>query len=117
MAAVTAEVQVLTAEVRVLMVGSRQVTLSVYRQLDWMLPEEITPFGRVRDDQTLKADNRATGTLKHVISVIGTDENGNLVRSSGNSRGVRVGHDNQLTSDDLVLDWFDLPLIVLAGLK
>jgi hypothetical protein len=29
-----AKVEVLTAEVRVLMVGSRQVTLSVYSQLD-----------------------------------------------------------------------------------
>jgi hypothetical protein len=47
----TAEVQVLTAEVRVLMVGSRQVTLSVYRQLDSVDPEQIEAFGGVRDQQ------------------------------------------------------------------
>ena len=48
-ATTTAHVEVLTAEVRVLMVGSRQVTLSVYRQLDHVRPGHIEPFGRVRD--------------------------------------------------------------------
>jgi hypothetical protein len=42
-----ATVEVLTAEVRVLMVGSRQVTLSVARQLDIAAPDAIEPFGRV----------------------------------------------------------------------
>jgi hypothetical protein len=42
-----ARVEVLTAEVRVLMVGSRQVTMSVYNQLDQVKPGEIEPFGRV----------------------------------------------------------------------
>lgn len=44
----TATVETLTAEVRVLMVGSRQVTLSVYGQLDWIGSDDIEPFGRVR---------------------------------------------------------------------
>jgi hypothetical protein len=44
----TAEVEVLTAEVRVLMVGSRQVTLSVARQLDKVSLANIQAFGRVR---------------------------------------------------------------------
>ena len=44
----TATVETLTAEVRVLMVGSRQVTLSVARQLDGTAPSLINPFGRVR---------------------------------------------------------------------
>ena len=43
----TATVESLTAEVRVLMVGSRQVTLSVARQLDEVPTWEITPFGRM----------------------------------------------------------------------
>jgi hypothetical protein len=43
-----ATVEVLTAEVRVLMVGSRQVTLSVYSQLDSVDDVLIEPFGRVR---------------------------------------------------------------------
>ena len=44
----TATVEVLTAEVRVLMIGSRQVTLSVARQLDCIDPYEIQPFGRIK---------------------------------------------------------------------
>jgi hypothetical protein len=44
----TATVETLTAEVRVLMVGSRQVTLSVFGQLDEVEFERIEPFGRVR---------------------------------------------------------------------
>ena len=44
-----AHVEVLRAEVRVLMVGSRQVTLSVARQLDEVDDyADINPFGRVR---------------------------------------------------------------------
>jgi hypothetical protein len=46
----SARVDVLTAEVRVLMVGSRQVTLSVFRQLDTLwTTDQFEPFGRVRD--------------------------------------------------------------------
>lgn len=46
----TAQVKLLTAEVRTLQVGNRQVTLSVFRQLDTLLNlENFEPFGRVRD--------------------------------------------------------------------
>jgi hypothetical protein len=48
----TATVETLTAEVRVLMVGSRQVTLSVYSQLDAVPLMAMTPFGRVRVKET-----------------------------------------------------------------
>lgn len=44
----TATVETLTAEVRVLMVGSRQVTLGVFGQLDEVEYGQIEPFGRVR---------------------------------------------------------------------
>jgi hypothetical protein len=44
----TATVEVLTAEVRVLMVGSRQVTLSIAKQLDRVSLRRMEPFGRVR---------------------------------------------------------------------
>lgn len=43
----TAHVETLTAEVRVLMVGNRQITLSVARQLDVLPLEVVEPFGRV----------------------------------------------------------------------
>jgi len=49
MATTEATVEVLTAEVRALMVGSRQVTLSVFRQLDWVDWDDILPMGRVND--------------------------------------------------------------------
>lgn len=64
----TATVETLTAEVRVLMVGSRQVTLSVYRQLDRVPIALCEPFGRVADSQDKKAlwvvgKHRKTGEL------------------------------------------------------
>ena len=42
------QVQVLTAKVRVLMIDKRQVTAGMYKQLDWVVPDLIEPFGRVR---------------------------------------------------------------------
>jgi hypothetical protein len=67
-----ATVEVLTAEVRVLMVGSRQVTLSVYNQLDWAHYTDIEPFGRVNPK----------GTLADHVYVVGRErESGGLVRS------------------------------------
>jgi|SRR5215472_14499324 len=65
-AAKTATVEVLTAEVRVLMVGARQVTLSVARQLDAVALEDIEPFGRIR-------------TREHEYAVIGKERTGVLV--------------------------------------
>jgi hypothetical protein len=61
----TATVETLTAEVRVLMVGSRQVTLSVAKQLDSTIYESLEPFGRVRLGDGVKIIGRAAdGTLK-----------------------------------------------------
>ena len=52
----TAQVKLLTAEVRTLQVGNRQVTLSVFRQLDTLLNlENFEPFGRVRDGHAFGA--------------------------------------------------------------
>jgi hypothetical protein len=62
----TATIETLTAEVRVLMVGKRQVTLSVAKQLDSVDPWDIRPWGRIR-----------SGGAK--VEVIGTDDAGNLV--------------------------------------
>ena len=68
----SATVEVLTAEVRVLMVGSRQVTMSVYNQLDHRPYVEVTPFGRVRPKD---------GTSDEV-HLVGVDTDGTLVRTS-----------------------------------
>jgi len=68
----TATVEVLSAEVRVLMVGSRQVTLSVYRQLDSAPLTDVELFGRVRDRSDSSGD----------IHVIGRhQESGSLTRA------------------------------------
>lgn len=59
MSAATASVEVLTAEVRTLVIGKRQVTRSVYRQLDWVEPDDMEPFGRVSvmaDDESRRID-------------------------------------------------------------
>ena len=45
----TATVETIQADVRVLMAGSRQVTLSVFRQLDIYKYIDIVPMGRVND--------------------------------------------------------------------
>ena len=72
-----ARVEVLTAEVRVLMVGSRQVTLSVYAQLDRVEPEEIEPFGRVRPRDAEYGHIYVVGASTRPI------DQGTLARSSG----------------------------------
>lgn len=63
----TATVELLTAEVRTLVVGNRQVTQAVYRQLDHIEPEHVDPFGRVHDPKTpglaVVGRNRLDGTL------------------------------------------------------
>jgi hypothetical protein len=70
-----ARVEVLRAEVRVLMVGSRQVTLSVARQLDAVEPRQIKPFGRVRIDKD------PTDQAIQRIEVVGSADGG-LARSA-----------------------------------
>jgi hypothetical protein len=86
-----ARVEVLRAEVRVLMVGSRQVTLSVARQLDTVEPWKIEPFGRVRIDKD------ATGQM---IEVVGSVD-GALARSKTsrelNRCSLREDPDQQCT--------------------
>jgi hypothetical protein len=69
-----ATVDVLTAEVRVLQVGRRQVTLSVVRQLDWADPGDIEPFGRVRTGDDLPGrprfkDSRGLSVGKWAVPV------------------------------------------------
>lgn len=75
MAGITASVEVLTAEVRTLMVGSRQVTMSVWKQLDTVPLETCEPFGRVRYDKAEPGDvwivgrSVIDGSLVRAVSV------------------------------------------------
>ncbi|MDP9335241.1 MAG: hypothetical protein M3Q30_18315 [Actinomycetota bacterium] len=97
MGTITAEVQVLTAEVRTLQVGSRQVTMSVYRQLDKVDPEWCEPFGRVSDDK-----NRSPSSYySRTVYVIGRDvRDGTLVRSEDDQRGT-----TSWTEPDHLAEW------------
>jgi hypothetical protein len=135
------EVEVLTAKVRVLQVGSKPVTLSAARQLDSVDGAAIKPFGRVRIDPK-PADG--------LIEVIGSVD-GILSRSSARARKVECpgymnpssrgyglplvvcirhrgtpasaatgGHHNwteYTPSQEIYEAWLALPLIVLAGLR
>jgi hypothetical protein len=107
----TAKVETLTAEVRVLMVGNRQVTLSVYKQLDQLPAWEIEPFGRVH------AGGPTNYFDEKPLELVGRDKDGNLVRA----RNFSLKPDNfPLTHDDwkaVRAHWASLPLIVLAGLR
>lgn len=69
----TATVEVMTAKVRALMVGSRQITLSVFRQLDWVSIEQIQVMGRVNDEKSREFSTD--------ILVVGSDKSGSLCRS------------------------------------
>jgi hypothetical protein len=71
----TATVETLTAEVRTLIVGSRQITMSVFKQLDYEDFSKIEPMGRVR--VAAKDSDSAEG-----VDIVGrSTKSGTLVRS------------------------------------
>lgn len=84
MSQATATVETLTATVNVLVVGNRQITLSVARQLDAVPLADLTVMGRVKISQ---GDHH----------VIGTDPQGGLAIAEYNPR-IRLG-----ISGDLML--------------
>lgn len=134
-------VEVLTAEVRVLQIGSKPVALSAARQLDSVDCAAIKPFGRVRIDPKPAAG---------LIEVIGSAD-GILARSSARARKMECpgyasssisrgygppvlacarhsgtgpeastgshGWTEYTPSQKLYEAWRALPLIVLAGLR
>lgn len=106
----SAQVTALTAEVRALMIGSRQVTLSVYRQLDWaMFDENFEPFGRVSPP---RPKVRHWEDANPGVEMVGKDLlTGSLVRSFC-STDWQYGENSQRQEHARAL-----PLIVLAGLR
>jgi hypothetical protein len=118
----TASVEVLTAEVRTIMVGNRQVTMSVYKQLDWVKPSAIEPFGRVRSGE--KFFDRY-GDYAEYLAIVGRVKDGftdagvlgraKLVKPVVRNSGESLEQFNERL--DLYKAWEDLPLIVLAGLR
>lgn len=128
----TATVETLAAEVHVLKVGSRQITMSVYEQLDKVGSDEIEPFGRVRPK----------GATWQTVYVVGrslrTADSGALVRSWHDSslqlerlrdaEAGRTSHpiprswydassEERAALEQRAAEWAALPLIVLAGLR
>lgn len=132
-AAHTATLTTLTAEVRTLVIGARQVTMSVYGQLDNVCCCELEPFGR--------ASPRSGELWKTYVigrSTRGIDC-GSLVRASvpdteaiywlQRSRMPRQNYPYGLLlwrnatehqrecMQTAAREWAELPLIVLAGLR
>lgn len=113
----TATVTVLTAEVRTLVVGSRQVTLSVFKQLDYVPYRHIEPFGRVR---VSKSDD----DVDEGVDIVGRDRRtGALVRcwvadpDSSYYRTLRFSDEERLNRRIDYGTCLGMPLIVLAGLR
>jgi hypothetical protein len=68
-----ATVAVLTAELKTLVIGTRQVTIGIWSQLDEVPDDQIIPFGRVSPP----------GNQEYVLWVVGKSvKDGSLVRSS-----------------------------------
>jgi len=98
----TATVETLTAEVRVLMVGSRQVTMSVAKQLDHCEYHEMEPMGRVhltKRGLEVLGRRRSDGALCHYL--LPWDD-------LAHGRGRLEQRKQEIEA---------LPLIVLAGLR
>jgi len=127
----SASVGVLTAEVRVLMVGSRQVTLSVARQLDFVPMSSIEPFGRIKSGSggdCIEVIGSADGVLSRsrVWRTMQTCSRGNsflenyvLCPEHDGSYTHFMNHDwyEYDTGIDAWRQAVNFPLIVLAGLR
>lgn len=102
-------VEPLVAEVRVLVVGKRQVTGGMYKQLDYVTPDLIEPFGRVRSSVYAMPNAHFEVVGRHC-------ETAYLVRSDA---PVDPSWRHQIPpgSPDLSKvppKWHDLPLIILG---
>lgn len=94
----------LTATVRILQVGNRQVTLSMAKQLDRVHCSSVSPFGRIRLKGNL---NDGWGEAEYLV--IGSHKStGELVVGDcASGRGYM---------DSGLRDWYNaLPLLVLGG--
>lgn len=109
----TTRVELLTAEVRTLMIGDRQVTMSIFNQLDWADPETITPLGRVHSKAIKVPAVEVVGTAGGVLV------RAHLLRDRGYSRNRKWRPWKETDDRRLALraEWESLPLIVLAGLR
>lgn len=98
----TATVETLTAEVRVLVVGNRQITLSVAKQLDEVPLWDMLPFGRVSVGKTHGVWGRVIGRHKRTGALV---------------LAPYMLHKSEHGGDAPHAAARELPLIVLAGLR
>lgn len=121
------------------MVGSRQITLSVFRQLDWVPWDKCEPMGRVNDEKDkdyldigfVVGKHKDSGVLcrarLRTPPKLTTHEQGRLrdltnwgYHSSELEKLKKIGEVYDKWWDENGLLYFhfqELPLIVLAGLK
>lgn len=95
----TATVQTLAAEVRVLVVGNRQITTGIARQLDTVRSAEIEPFGRIAGKAIGKP------SMRRVYVVGRSKTTGALVQAEAAAA----------IEPETYAAWSALPLIVLAS--
>lgn len=130
-------VETLTAEVKTLVVGNRQVTLSVARQLDTFFWDPFVgylgfvPFGRIRTNRRIRFSWGATGEPE--MEIIGRNKDGSLgimlVERSCTGECVRIQRyyreidredltENAVAFSNRFYEYIEsLPLIILAGLR
>ena len=112
----TATVETLTAEVRVLMVGSRQVTLSVFKQLDVVPLAEIEVFGRTSSGREYRT--YITSGARSPVELVGrSTKTGALVRSWAAAPEDTYTTGPSRVTGQRYTELASLPLIVLAGLR
>jgi hypothetical protein len=121
-ATTAARVELLTAEVRVLMVGSRQVTLSVFGQLDRADPRDVEPFGRVRARAHCRepyyGERVSARCPRDCLDVVGREfTTDRLVRACLPRERCCRDQDADAARLRYLREWAELPLIVLAGLR
>lgn len=134
----TATVETLTAKVRVMMMGNRQMTLSVVRQLDFYAfgfePEPWTPLGRVRTGRKMHAwvscDRNTSGAKQtacgyaHFVQrpcdyewIARGDNTGDLITVGYVEDDIKVRQSKEDWTWREIGDIREMPLIVLAGLR
>jgi hypothetical protein len=120
----TATVETLTAEVRVLMVGNRQITLSVAKQLDWIPLPKLVPFGRVKinhDSPTvIGSDENGVLCLSHIRPVEQKRARPALSHCPGRLKPLRciynqpLGGGGGVADDEVALSFNEWPIALLA---
>jgi hypothetical protein len=103
----TATIETLTASVKTLVVGARQVTLTIFKQLDVVDVSEMIPFGRVNpngdggpDWVTVVGKRKITGELVRATAPMTV---GAILQASGTAHKQREADKALRTSRDMAV--------------